>query len=111
MADYVCIQEFLANIDKLSIEDYYSTEKELFRKLPRLSQLLHSEDFDSEVSSLLDYPIPFERRRADGDHMAACVAALGAEVDDPVGGVDHLKSLRPTGTAAPTLTLALRLDF
>ena len=29
--------------------------------------------------------------RADGDDVAAGVAAFGAEVDDPVGGLDHFE--------------------
>ena len=29
--------------------------------------------------------------RAGGDHLAALLAALGAEVDDPVGGLDHVE--------------------
>jgi len=30
-------------------------------------------------------------RRAGGDDLSAAVAALGAEVDDPVGGLDHVE--------------------
>src|SRR5207302_1870476 len=30
-------------------------------------------------------------RRPDGDDLAARVAALGPEVDDPVGGADHVE--------------------
>jgi hypothetical protein len=38
-------------------------------------------------------------RRAGGDDLAAAVAAFRAEVDDPVGGLDHFEIVRAAGGA------------
>ncbi len=63
LADYVC-QLFLRKyVDRISAQDFLSTEDTIFRKLPGLRRLLTSHDFENAIPAYLDEPISFKARR------------------------------------------------
>jgi HD superfamily phosphohydrolase len=63
LADEVC-QSFLRSyIQGIAAEDYFTTEEQLFRKLPGLRQLLTSPDFSSQVALYVPEMVNFKRRR------------------------------------------------
>src|SRR5262245_9230650 len=52
--------------------------------------------------------LPHVLRRADGDHLAARLAALGPEVDDPVGLLDHVEVVLDHEHGVPGVDEALQ---
>jgi hypothetical protein len=51
LADLACQKYMRTNIDKIGAGDYYSTEYQLFRKLPGLLALLRSRNFEREFTT------------------------------------------------------------
>jgi hypothetical protein len=63
LADQVC-QSFLhRNVSNVRADDYFSTEEQLFRKLPGLRSLLINSHFLSSVPLYVPQQISFKRRR------------------------------------------------
>jgi len=63
LADFVCQLYLRTNFDKITAEDYFSTEPKLFRKLPGLRELLLSRSFKNEAAKLSSGPILHKVRR------------------------------------------------
>jgi uncharacterized protein len=63
LADAVCQSFLRRHISSVTSEDYFTTEEQLFRKLPGLRQLLTSSDFSSQVTLHVPEEIYFNRRR------------------------------------------------
>jgi hypothetical protein len=70
-ADQICKVFFLENLkqhdrrseSRINTDDYYSTEAEIFRKLPGLRELLIDPNYDHLIASKLTDPIKFKHRR------------------------------------------------
>lgn len=62
LADFACQHFMRVNIDKMSVDDYYSTEETIFRKLPGLKQLLSSPRFEVEIGRMISEPISYTNR-------------------------------------------------
>lgn len=62
LADFACQLFMKRHLDRVSPEDYFSTESQIFQKLPELKNLLTSRNFEAEVMHQLDRPIPFQVR-------------------------------------------------
>jgi HD superfamily phosphohydrolase len=63
LADFAC-QEFMRKfIKKINEKDYYTTELQLFRKLPGLRELLTSRSFELDVKTLFDQQVAYKSRR------------------------------------------------
>ncbi len=49
------------------------------------------EDASQPLAGVRELVVSDLFRRTGGDHLAACRAAFGAEIDDPVGGLDDVE--------------------
>jgi uncharacterized protein len=62
------------NLDAFAAADYFSTEEDIFGKLPGLKKLLLSKSFDTDAAKELDSPLHYRSRRfyisADHDFFA-----------------------------------------
>jgi hypothetical protein len=63
LADYACALFMHRNLSSMGIEDYFSTESQIFHKLPGLRQLLTSPSFETEILQQADGPIRYKARR------------------------------------------------
>ena len=63
LADYACQSFMRLHLDGIEKTDYFSTEDQMFRKLPGLMQLLTSPSFEADIVERLDGPIKFKSRR------------------------------------------------
>jgi putative nucleotidyltransferase with HDIG domain len=63
LADEVCQSFLRQHIANITAEDYFSTEEQVFRKLPGLRQLLTSPNFSTQVTLHVPEAICFKRRR------------------------------------------------
>ncbi len=63
LADQVCQSFLYQNRSYVQATDYFTTEEQLFRKLPGLRQLLISPDFASQASLHVPETVSFRRRR------------------------------------------------
>lgn len=62
LADFACQMFMRDNINRVKMENYFSTENHMFRLLPGLRELLTSRTFENHILSLLDRPISFKAR-------------------------------------------------
>ena len=61
-ADYLCATAFEEEIDAVSEDDYYLTERQLFRKSPKLKALLSTSHGVSAINCLVK-PLDYTARR------------------------------------------------
>jgi hypothetical protein len=63
LADYACQYFMRLHLNGIERADYFSTEDQMFRKLPGLIQLLTSPSFEADIIERLQVPITFKSRR------------------------------------------------
>jgi putative nucleotidyltransferase with HDIG domain len=63
LADYVCQVFLRKNFSDVRVDDYFTTEEQLFKKLPGLRLLLTSPNFASSVAVHVPERISFKKRR------------------------------------------------
>ena len=63
LADQVCQSFLYRNLSVMCASDYFTTEEQIFRKLPGLRQLLTSPDFVTQAALHVPESISFKRRR------------------------------------------------
>ena len=63
LADFACQMYMRLNLDAVSLDDYFVTEAQIFRKLPGLRDLLTSRSFENEIMRQVNTPISFTARR------------------------------------------------
>lgn len=63
LADNACQILMERNIGQFGPQDYFSTERTAFGKIPGLYRLLKANNFPRAVSELIDGPLPFNERR------------------------------------------------
>lgn len=62
-ADYICKYLMTEKINAFSLDDYFTTERDLFSKLPNLKHILTSRDFFDLVTGMIKRPIAHKVRR------------------------------------------------
>jgi HD superfamily phosphohydrolase len=70
LADFACQHAMEKEIDHFAPEDYFSTEKAAFTKMPELRKLLKARNFPTLISRIVDGPIHFKERRFIVDRSA-----------------------------------------
>ncbi|HMK79992.1 MAG TPA: HD domain-containing protein [Xanthobacteraceae bacterium] len=63
LADFACQAFMRANLDKVSMDDYFASEVDIFRKFPGLREALTSRTFEFELMQSLEGPIAYKARR------------------------------------------------
>ncbi|MBB3313462.1 hypothetical protein FHT78_005254 [Rhizobium sp. BK196] len=63
LADKACQLLMERHIGQFGPQDYFSTERTAFSKIPGLHKLLKASNFPRAVSDLIDGPVPFKERR------------------------------------------------
>lgn len=63
LADYICQLIGQQNIAKLSVQDFFLTEDQMFRKLQGLRELLKNPNFTSLAWGIIKRPIYYKQRR------------------------------------------------
>jgi hypothetical protein len=62
LADIACQNFMRRHLNKMSLEDYFVTEPQVFRKLPGLRNLLTNRLFEIQMMRLMDGPISYTAR-------------------------------------------------
>jgi predicted ATPase len=70
LADFACQSFMRRHLNKITPDDYFLSEADMFRKLPGLRELLTGDLFESEAMRILDTSIIYKVRRFFVDPMA-----------------------------------------
>ena len=70
LADLACQAHLRSHVKRIGIEDYFGTERNIFRKLPGLRELLASPLMEQKVTELVSRPISHTSRTYYIDHSS-----------------------------------------